>query len=268
MLRLSEDAARMRTKRGLEKLQQMLARKGVSSPAVAVAGLLSAHAVASVPASFVSTISASAVVFGGSGAGIGSLLSVLAMNQLKILGVLAIGGLATCLVELQSNRAPARTLADVQTQNQAETDLADEMRRVAAQRSQASVGNPNAAELANASARLVQLKARPPGVTDEALKPAAAWRNQGRATPEAVIETLLWAATSGDADELPRASMFEAKWQPLLDGWFKTLSPAVQARSGTPERLLAGKIGEFLASGSGGDATQRAERNAVRVRGR
>ena len=56
---VSEDAARMRVKRGLEKLREFFTRKGVALSAAAIAGAVSSHSVQAAPAGLAGTIAAS-----------------------------------------------------------------------------------------------------------------------------------------------------------------------------------------------------------------
>jgi RNA polymerase sigma factor (sigma-70 family) len=58
----NEDAARMRVHRALEKLQELLKRRGISTSAAGLGLLLSANAVQSTPAGLASTISKAAVL--------------------------------------------------------------------------------------------------------------------------------------------------------------------------------------------------------------
>lgn len=60
-LRLSEDAARMRVERALEKLRRMLARRGITSTASALGVALAHHASASPPAGLASSVTTSAI---------------------------------------------------------------------------------------------------------------------------------------------------------------------------------------------------------------
>jgi hypothetical protein len=68
---------------------------------------------------------------------------------------------------------------------------------------------------------------------------AAEWKNAGRATPTAAVETVLWAAAGGDIDALAKAVVFDAKVRPSVDAFFAALPPALREQYGTPERLVA-----------------------------
>jgi RNA polymerase sigma factor (sigma-70 family) len=67
-LGVSEQAARQRVCRGLERLRAALARKSVAVPAAALASLLSAHAVRAAPAGVASTLAAGASLAAAAGA--------------------------------------------------------------------------------------------------------------------------------------------------------------------------------------------------------
>jgi RNA polymerase sigma factor (sigma-70 family) len=81
-LRVSEDAARMRTERALEKLRAALARRGITSTAAALGALVSSQPLVSAPAGLAATLAAQSVAAAGAAAGAG--LFALLMNA-KIL---------------------------------------------------------------------------------------------------------------------------------------------------------------------------------------
>ena len=60
-LNLTENAARMRVERALDKLRGRLARRGITTTAAALGAVVSAHAVQSAPAGFAATISTAAI---------------------------------------------------------------------------------------------------------------------------------------------------------------------------------------------------------------
>jgi len=68
VLRISEDAARMRTERAMEKLRVALSRHGIVSTATALAATVSAQAFVSAPASLASTLAAQSLAVVGAGA--------------------------------------------------------------------------------------------------------------------------------------------------------------------------------------------------------
>ena len=60
-LNLTDNAARMRVERALDKLREKLARRGIATTAAALAAMVSANAVQAAPAGFVATLSATAI---------------------------------------------------------------------------------------------------------------------------------------------------------------------------------------------------------------
>jgi hypothetical protein len=68
---------------------------------------------------------------------------------------------------------------------------------------------------------------------------AGAWRNAGRTTPEAALETALWSAKEGDINSLAGMLLLDdgarAKAEQLLAG----LPEATRAQYATPEQLVA-----------------------------
>lgn len=131
-LRISEDAARMRVERALEKLRGRLARRGITSTAVALAAVLTSQAVTPAPAGFATKVIASSLAAAAvRSAGLAAAWAALDfMTKLKIALVAASAfaavGTGTYLVAQQtlSTRPPAVTnaggagLADLQAENQ------------------------------------------------------------------------------------------------------------------------------------------------------
>jgi RNA polymerase sigma factor (sigma-70 family) len=99
-LGLTENAARMRVERALEKLRVGLARKGVTSTAAALALALSGNAVNSAPASFAAALAGASLAGAASGTGTTfGLLKFMAATKLKIgLSALVLAGAAVTLV--------------------------------------------------------------------------------------------------------------------------------------------------------------------------
>ncbi len=108
-LGLSENAARMRVERALEKLRSRLVRKGVTSTSSALAVALSANAVTAAPAGFVTTL-ASASLAGAAGTGTTLILfQIMATTKLKLgIAALAVASVAATLVMQKQSEAALR----------------------------------------------------------------------------------------------------------------------------------------------------------------
>ena len=69
--------------------------------------------------------------------------------------------------------------------------------------------------------------------------PATDWRNAGGATPQAALETVLWAAAGGEIDAFARRIRFDAAARTLALEYWQSLPPAERARHASPEHLMA-----------------------------
>ncbi|MDB6059811.1 MAG: hypothetical protein JWO95_3655 [Verrucomicrobiales bacterium] len=106
----SEDAARMRINRALEKLALILKRQGVTLSAVALVGFLSTQAVSAAPAGLATSIAAAAL--GKSATTLtAALLKLMVTTKVKVatIGLIAAGITTSVVIELQT-QAKAREL--------------------------------------------------------------------------------------------------------------------------------------------------------------
>jgi RNA polymerase sigma factor (sigma-70 family) len=94
----NEDAARMRVNRALEKLRQLLAKRGVNSTTAILEGAMSAHAVQAAPAGLAGAVTAMAVTKGAAAGGstltlIKGALKIMAWTKAKTAVVVAVAAL-------------------------------------------------------------------------------------------------------------------------------------------------------------------------------
>lgn len=96
----SEDAARMRVNRALEKLHGLLSQRGVTLSMTALAAGLTTEAVIAAPTGLVSSIASTALLGTGSGGAALTSLKLMTISKIKlaIAGTLAAAALATPLV--------------------------------------------------------------------------------------------------------------------------------------------------------------------------
>lgn len=71
------------------------------------------------------------------------------------------------------------------------------------------------------------------------LLPASEWKNAGRGTPTAAVETVLWAAVGGDIDVLADAISLDAGARAKAEMLLAGLPPAARAHYASPEKLVA-----------------------------
>lgn len=102
-LGLTENAARMRVDRALEKLRGLLARRGVTSTASGLAAAIAAGAVVSAPAGLAAGVASGAVAVAACGATTVAALKLMTLTKLKVaaIGALIVAGAATPLVVQQ-----------------------------------------------------------------------------------------------------------------------------------------------------------------------
>lgn len=109
-LGLSEDAARMRVRRALEKLRDLLGRRGVISTSTALAALLAQQTVSAAPASLSANIVGTALATGAVGSGPALTLLHLMNAKLKIgiVTAVVVAGVATPLAIQERARRDLR----------------------------------------------------------------------------------------------------------------------------------------------------------------
>jgi RNA polymerase sigma factor (sigma-70 family) len=150
-LGLTEDAARMRLGRALDKLRQLLARRGITSTTAALAGLLAQQTVTSAPAGLALNIAGTALASAGATT-TGLTLGAIMATKLKIaLATAAVIALATPLV----------------VQYQTNVKLREETQLLRAQNEQLAVA---AVENTRLSDVLRDAQSRPIDPSDELLK--------------------------------------------------------------------------------------------------
>ncbi len=160
-LGISEEAARKRVTRALEKLRGFFAGRGITLSATALAALLAEKAVVAAPAGMAATVSAAALASGL--AGTGSMLTfvkLIAMTKIKvgIVGAIVVAAVVTPLALQHQSRARLRE-ADERSQQQA-ADLANaqgENERLAALAAQAGRSPAQSNELQALRARAATL---------------------------------------------------------------------------------------------------------------
>lgn len=72
-----------------------------------------------------------------------------------------------------------------------------------------------------------------------ALLPLGAWKNAGRATPVAAVETLLWAVAGGDTDTMAGGIILDPAARTKAEAQLAQLPEAMRREYGTPEKFVA-----------------------------
>jgi RNA polymerase sigma factor (sigma-70 family) len=245
-LGISEDSARRRVERALEKLRLLLARRGIASTATALALVLTNQAAVAAPNGLAASVAG--VALGGAAAGTSTFLTLMSITktQLGLALVLVLASTAG-LVWQQETRAEVRdALAQVQRQR-------DEIVRLGAANASSSVAlTPDAVQAAGELARLEteaaalrtqvesEREAKPAPVV-AGLMPVDTWRKAGFATPGDAVETIYWAKEHIDLETLGNALLLDPKGRAKAEALLARLPDSVRAQYpelSTPERLV------------------------------
>lgn len=136
-LRVTENAARMRVDRALDKLHGLLARRGIRSTTAALGAALSGHAAAVAPARLAGAVTAAALATGattGAGtAGASGWATFMSMTKLQVglSGALAVAGAVGFAVQAETVSALRGTAAELRRENATLRSLEAENRRLA-----------------------------------------------------------------------------------------------------------------------------------------
>jgi RNA polymerase sigma factor (sigma-70 family) len=112
-LATSEDAARMRVDRALEKLRALLARRGVTSTAVALGALIANEAAAAAPAGLAANVSCAALAAGEGGSATVTLLQFMSITKFiaTAVGMMVLLSVGVAVREWADNRVAQTALA-------------------------------------------------------------------------------------------------------------------------------------------------------------
>jgi RNA polymerase sigma factor (sigma-70 family) len=115
-LRLTEDAARMRVDRALNKLRALLAKRGLTSTSTALAVVLTNHAIASAPAALASGVTAAAI-------------ATPVLSAVAILTFMSTTKTTLTLAALACFLAGGLTILQIDNNHDQQTALAEEQKR-------------------------------------------------------------------------------------------------------------------------------------------
>lgn len=134
-LRLTENAARMRVERALDKLHGLLARRGIQSTSAAVALALGGHVMAAAPAGLAATVTTAALAGSSVIASGGALVAFMSTMKLQLAAVAVVGftGGAAYVAESRHQDALREELAALRSTPGSVAMLQDEQQRLRAQ---------------------------------------------------------------------------------------------------------------------------------------
>ena len=146
-LALSDNAARMRVDRALDKLRSLLARRGVTSSSAALALALTSQAVTAAPAGLATAVTGAALATGG---GVATTFAFMGFTKIQtgIAGVILAAGIGGYLVQEKSNATLRAELTRIDQPAGEVAELQESNRQLARAASEAASLRVNDTELA------------------------------------------------------------------------------------------------------------------------
>jgi RNA polymerase sigma factor (sigma-70 family) len=239
-LRVTENAARMRVERALEKLRASLRRRGVDSTIGAVAFALSNQAGAA-PTGLAAIVAQAACASAGAAGALVVAETFLTMSKIKIglVSLLAVASAGTAIREVWASQVLRDEIDHLRTARDEGRQLHGKNQVLVAALAKSGAERPDLGELARLRGRIAKLKARPEGVLDSEMKPAAAWRNAGNATPADAYETMQWAQSQENIGAFAEFIRFGPRGKAKLDAFFANLPESVRLEFGSAENMIA-----------------------------
>jgi cell division protein FtsL len=263
-LNLSENTARMRVDRALEKLRASLAKRGVTSTAVALSTVLANQALASAPAGLAASTT-SAVLAGVATttvttAAAAKIISFMSTTKL-ILGTAGVVSIAATVLTWHERQTNAELRGEITSLRQQTTSLQTENEQLAADKKHADElartehgellqlrtanhalhnqsAEPATTEQTGATSKVDGQASSVPALTDKISVDTAA-KKAGRETPQNAARTLLWYLQGGDIKHAAELLAFEPAEKDKLKDFIDTLPANIQDQYGTPAKLIA-----------------------------
>jgi RNA polymerase sigma factor (sigma-70 family) len=232
MLRTSEDAARKRVDRALEKLRTLLASRGITSTSAALAFALGSQAALAAPLGLAARVS---------GVALTPTPTVALMTASKISLTVAVAiALAAGGSQYVRHLREAHLKQEVEALRVAVAGNAASVSQAykAASDSSAAVGAGNARGRPGAQFKTgAAARASWPALTGGMIN-SAKWSNRGTATPLAALESYLWAVDHVDVGVTGDTIGFGVL-RPKVEAFYASLPDDVRAQYDTPEKLWA-----------------------------
>ncbi len=224
-LHLSENAARMRTERALDRLRLHLARRGVTSTTAALGLLLANQVVAAPPTGLATSVVAAAVATPPAGILV-SFFTHYAMNNL-VLGTIsaaAAAGITTAAWAAFANGTTSNEIAALRAENARLTQVA----------STGSGANTVAEESAARSSAIAQAVEQ-----RIARKTPTLHHDHGLGTPRDAFLSWIWAADSGDVQALAAILTYDEAGQKAIKGIYAGMPESIRRQYRSPEEFMA-----------------------------
>jgi RNA polymerase sigma factor (sigma-70 family) len=272
-LNLSENTARMRVDRALERLRRSLAKRGITSTAAALSTLLANQALASAPAGLAASTTSLALASAAKAtiaitttATTTKIISLMSTSKL-VIGTAGIISIAATVVTWNQWQANATLRTEVAALRQQTNALQSENQQLIAKQNsdeesaratQKALSLAGSAKTSAVNSSQDPLDAPNPSVTAKISNPSeadpglnakvsvdVAAKKAGRETPVQAARTLLWYLQGGDIKHAAELLSFEPAEKDKLKNFIDTLPADMQDSYGTPAKLVA-----FAMSGS------------------
>ncbi len=218
-LAVSEDAARVRVDRALEKLRATLVRRGITSTTAALGVALASQSAAAAPAGVAASVTGAALASAGVGGGI--LVAGLFgfMSTTKIATAVAIVAVGIGVVQYRSAREERMLAATRQSELRAKLQVAQQ--RIAAESKRADEADTDSAKLLQTVEAARASDGKPAAgapAADGEWVPFERITNRGKATPRDAFETMQWAQGVGDANAMAEAIVLPVRVRQEAEG--------------------------------------------------
>ncbi|HEY8996223.1 MAG TPA: sigma-70 family RNA polymerase sigma factor [Lacunisphaera sp.] len=240
-MNLSENAARMRTERALDKLRGQLGKRGVTSTAAALGLLLANQAFATAPAGLAATLTSTALA---AAPATGGLVAFLLMNKIAIPALSAVVA-ASVTALVWTSVVPTVSAEELATLRAENARLMQATAPGAAAESVDAVAREFAATATGIAHALKERHAaRATGIAPDAANPVApgssdvtprGHRNHGNATAHDAALSFAWAGDISDPDEFGKLVYFEAAERAKALAIWSTMPESIQTQYPTPE---------------------------------
>jgi RNA polymerase sigma factor (sigma-70 family) len=161
-LRLSEDAARMRVERALDKLRRLLAQRGVASTSAALGLALTSQAGLAAPAGLAGAVTVVALSAAATAVAPAGLFTFFAMSKLSmtVSSALALAGIGGLVMQQHANAQLRRELSALQTESEQISVLRAENAHYRQVASEVALSHQDDAELARLRQEIAALKTK------------------------------------------------------------------------------------------------------------
>ena len=242
-LQTTEDAARMRVGRALDKLRDSLGRRGVTSTAGALGAMLAEQAAAAAPSGMAAALSHTAVAASATGASAfaGGWAAIFTMGKVQNGAIVALmlASVGAFVAETRATRGLEQQVAEARSRFVDLTPLQAENQRLKFAMFELSSSEDDLAELERLRKRAAELRGKLPGPGPRRGVSREEASLRERTTPYLAYQGMVRAIFADDFERLGWLLCFDDDARVKLDAFFQRLPAAARLKHGTPEGLVA-----------------------------